>query len=509
MNVAAEGLPIVSPALAREWTDFRWRLANLYWIVDEKGKAIRFQPNATQLEFLNNLWFLNCILKSRQHGFSTLIQLLLLDQCVFKKNTAAAVIAHGLREAQAIFRNKVKFAYERLPDGIRAAVHPTTNSTVELILSNGSRLHVGTSMRSDTMQLLHISEFGKICARFPDKATEIVTGAFNTVHSGQWMFVESTAEGMYGAYYELCQRAEKLKVAGTPETPLDFRFHFYAWWQDKRNRLDPTHVPVPEPMLRYFRELKRTHGIVLDAEQMAWYVKKAETQGQHMKREHPSTPQEAFEGAVEGAIYAEQMTFLRGQGRIRTVPWVPTEPVNTFWDLGRNNATAIWFHQHIAAEHRFLRYHEASGKDLAYFYGYMQDECRGFLWGEHYLPHDANNENLERGESRVDRLVELGVDELKISVVERIEDVNVGIELTRKMMVGPVYMDAAGCSQGIKCLDNYKFEWDDKHGCWRNKPAEGWANNGADAFRQWAQGWVPKPKKDGSKGKRKRSWKSL
>lgn len=489
-----------------EWGDWRWRLSNIYTIVNEKGDAIPFRPNPTQLAFLEQLWYLNCILKSRQHGFSTLIQLLALDQAVFRKNFSAGVIAHTLHDGQAIFRDKVRYAYDKLPDQIREAVAPKSDSTTELVLSNGSKVYVGTSLRGGTLQLLHVSEFGKICARFPEKAREIVTGALNTVHVGQWIFVESTAEGMHGPFYDLCQTSEKLAVAGTPLTPLDFRFHFYPWWKDPRNRLDPTHVPIPEPSQRYFAELQKSDGIVLDAAQKAWYVKKLETQKDDMKREHPSTPGEAFEGAVEGAIYAEQMRWLRGQGRIRSVPWVPTEPVNTFWDLGRNAMNAMWFHQFIAGEHRFIRYYENHLKDLSHYYRYMQDECRGYLWGEHYLPHDAEQENLERGETRVDRLVELGVPEEKIKVVERIEDIGVGIELTKKMF--PLaWIDREGCDQGIKCLDNYKYEWDEKHGCWRNTPGKGWANNGADAFRQWAQGWDGPRRKTATKRKA-RSWRS-
>ena len=71
----------------------------------------------------------------------------------------------------------------------------------ELQLSNGVTLHVGTSMRSSTLQLLHISEFGKICAKFPNKARQIVTGSLNALAPGQYVFIESTAEGREGYFY--------------------------------------------------------------------------------------------------------------------------------------------------------------------------------------------------------------------------------------------------------------------------------------------------------------------
>jgi hypothetical protein len=68
------------------------------------------------------------------------------------------------------------------------------------------------------------------------------------------------------------------------------------------------------------------------------------------------------------------MAFLRGHGRLRQVPLVPSEPVNTFWDLGKNDANAIWFHQYIAAEHRFFRYYENAHKDLAHYVKYLKQD---------------------------------------------------------------------------------------------------------------------------------------
>jgi len=494
----------LSPDLLRSR---RWRLfsGKLYWIVNEAGEALPFIPNETQEDYLRNEWWFDLILKSRQHGFTTLKLIDALDRCLFIPNYSAGVIAHGLTEATSIFRNKVQFAYHRLPDTLKERVYPIHESKTELVLSNGSRIQVGTSMRGDTLQWLLITEFGKICAKYPEKAREIITGALNTVHKGQRVTIESTAEGQEGRFYEMATAAENLALEGRPLTEIDYKFHFYPWWRDKKNRLDPTFVTIPDELVRYFKELEDGNPYIrLDASQRAWYAKKHETQGADMKREHPSTPKEAFEGAIEGAIYAVQMAWLRGHNRIREVPFVPSEPVNTFWDLGKNDVNAIWFHQYIAAEHRFFHYYENAHEQLAHYVKYLKHDmpsAREILWGTHYLPHDAEQENLERMESRVDRLEELQIPG-DIVVVERVEDVMVGIEATRKMLPS-AYIDRAGCATGIKALDNYKYEWDEKHGVWRNRPAHTWASNGADAIRQWAQGWMPKPPKREGKKKRK------
>lgn len=475
-----------------QWADPLWRLHNLYWIITEEGKKIPFRPNDEQIRLIENLHSANLILKARRLGFTTLIALIGLDQCIFNSNYTAGIIAHSLDDARKIFRNKVKFPYMNLPDQLIAARALVNDSASELVFNNGSSMSVATSMRSGTLQLLHVSEFGKICRKYPERAREIVTGSFDTVKAGQFLFVESTAEGRGGYFYDFSQKAQKLLQQGARLTPLDFRFHFFPWYEKRENRLDPDGVVITQEMREYFDALEAALGIRLDDQQRAWYVKKhAQLTGdgkidEDMKREHPSTPDEAFQVAVLGAIYGKQMAFLRANKRIRSVPHVPSMPVNTFWDLGHNNVTAIWFHQYIANEHRFIHYHEKSGEDLAYFVKVLQD--RGYLYGAHYLPHDAEHQNLERNESRVDRLVELGIDRAKIVVVDRITHLDDGIELTRKMLP-QVLIDESGCALGIIALDNYQFEWDDKLGTFKQTPLKNNAANGADAFRQFAQGW--------------------
>jgi hypothetical protein len=217
-----------------QFLDPRWRLSNLYWITDKAGRAVPFEPNPAQLRLLGDLHTLNLILKARQLGFTTLCCLIYLDACVFTPHTRAGVIAHRLEDAKVIFRDKIKFPYDRLDEGIRAAVPAVQDSADTLTFRNNSSIRVSTSMRSGTLQYLHVSEFGKICARAPEKAREIVTGALNTVESGQFVVIESTAEGQEGAFYEMTQRARERALAPGPLTPLDYRFHFFPWWETRR-----------------------------------------------------------------------------------------------------------------------------------------------------------------------------------------------------------------------------------------------------------------------------------
>ncbi len=99
-------------------------------------------------------------------------------------------------------------------------------------------------MRSGTLQYLHVSEYGQLCAKFPDKAREVRTGALNTVQAGQIVFIESTAEGREGHFYDLCEEAQAKQRMGTKLTPLDFKFNFFPWFKcpdyaiDARGRAD-------------------------------------------------------------------------------------------------------------------------------------------------------------------------------------------------------------------------------------------------------------------------------
>ena len=239
-----------------QFLDPRWRLSNLYTITDKAGRAIPFRPNTAQLRFLDEVHSLNLILKARQLGFTTLCCLVHLDACLFSPHTRAGVIAHRLDDAKVIFRDKVRFPYDRLDEGLRAAVPAVQDSADQLTFGNNSSLRVSTSMRSGTLQLLHVSEFGKICASYPDKAREIVTGALNTVEAGQFVVIESTAEGQEGAFFDMAQKARARAVSGQPLPSLDYRFHFVPWWADPGYALPDASVVIGAEDGRYFEGLQ-------------------------------------------------------------------------------------------------------------------------------------------------------------------------------------------------------------------------------------------------------------
>jgi hypothetical protein len=488
--------------LARaQFADPRWRLANLYWIIDKDGKRAQFIPNWAQQTLLENLHEQNVILKARQLGFTTFIQLFMLDACLFNSNIRAGTIAHRLEDAKTIFRDKIIYPYENLPEGLKALRSKLRDSAEELLLSNNSSIRVATSMRSGTLQYLHVSEYGPLCAMFPDRAREVRTGALNTVQSGQLVFIESTAEGREGHFYELCENAQAKQRMSTPLTPLDFKFHFFPWWKNPEYELDPG-VVIPEPFARYFDKLRETAGIELTPRQRAWYVKKAETQLADMKREYPSTPEEAFEASVEGAYYADQMAAAEMQGRIGEHRALPGVAVNTAWDIGRSDSTSVWFWQKTAGKVGLVGYYENSGEGMPFYIQKLKEYRARFGWeyGVHLLPHDAKVVEWGSDRTRVEQFAaairggDLG-QYLKVIPEHRIDD---GINAARETL-RQCWFDEAECSQGLKALRAYRKEWDENHGTWKDKPRHDWASHGSDAFRYLAMGWreaQPEPPKE-------------
>jgi len=484
-----QGSPEEIEAVRKRLGSARWRLNNLYWITNEKGQRVRFRLNWAQSKLLDEMWFLNVILKARQLGMTTFIQIFMLDRCLFNSNVRAGVIAHNKEDAYVFFRDKIKFAYDNLPDWLKAERWAVKNDSGELLLSNNSSIRVGTSMRSGTLQYLHVSEYGKICRKYPDKAKEIRTGAFNAVHAGQFVFVESTAEGRDGDFYDMTQDAKKLAESGRPLTNMDYKFHFFPWWKDARYRRSADGVLITDGMAKYFFELLTKHGIKLDPEQRAWYAKKSEEQGDEMKQEFPSTPDEAFEVAIEGAFYGTQMTYLRSRGRLTEVPWEPSLPVNTFWDLGMNDSMTIWFHQRVGTSNRLFDYYQNSGEGLQHYAKILKD--KGYFFGTHYMPHDiAVRELGNNGKSRKEVAEGLGIRPIhKVTRPKNIEEVLDGIEAVRAFLA-TCWIDEVSCAEGIRALDNYQKEWDDGAGTWKKGPLHNWASHGSDALRTGATGFT-------------------
>lgn len=475
--------------IRKRLSDRLWRLNNLYWIKDKSGRKIKFKLNWVQSAFFGVIWYFNIILKARQLGFTTFIMIYFLDACLFNSNHAAGVIAHTKDDAQDLFDNKVKFAYDNLPEWLRRERPAQTDSAKKLVFNNGSSFTVGTSLRSGTYQKLLISEYGKLSAKYPEKAREIKTGALNTVEAGQQIFVESTAEGKTGEFFDLCEYARNLKTQSKSLTRLEPRFHFYAWFDNSEYRLtdmETAHTVVPKELGQYLDKLP------LDANQRAWYAAKAAVMGEDMKREFPSTPDEAFEGSLEGAFYTREMHMVRSSNGICRLPYDPSYPVSTYWDLGGSrDQFSIWFYQYVNRQHRFINYHESNGQGWNYYAKLLND--MGYVYDRHYMPHDGNSRRVGlEVYTSVELAEQVGIKPIEVIPVTK--SVYEDIRNFCKPILTQCLFDESNCALGITRLDNYRRRWDDINAMWLNEAQHDAASHGADSFRTFAVANYSEPK---------------
>lgn len=484
-----------------------WRLNNLYYIVNESKKIVLFKLNSSQKKFLREMWYFNIILKARQLGFSTFSLVFALDCCLWEDNFRVGLIAQTMDDASALLRDKVLFPYEMLPDVIKnELVKVKKQNSEEILFSNNSGIKVGTSLRGGTLNFVIITELGTISLKYPDKADEIKTGALNTVHEGQMITIESTAKGEGGLFYDLCKEAQERQQIKRPLMKKEFKFHFHAWWQDNKYKTDPTHIVFFPEEEKYFKALQDEHGVLLDDEQKAWYVLKWRTMrigdSDRMKQEFPSTPKEAFETSIEGSYFDSLINKAFQDGRITRIPIESALPVNTFWDLGRNDQNVIWFHQRFGLQNRFIDFYQNNGEGLEHYAKILKE--KGYVYGEHYLPHDVEVIDISRGDnkSRREVLEDLGVK--PIITVDRIPHLLEGIEMTRNALPS-CWFDEIRCKDGLDGLRKYRKEWDKRTGNYKSYPVHDAASHIADAFRQFAQGY-DSTKKETKKRRRKGSW---
>lgn len=211
----------------------QWRINNLYFIKDKEGNKIRFKPNWAQIDLLKDTHPCHVVLKARQLGITTFYCIKLLDHALWQDGQHCGIIAHTLQDSQSLFVDKLKFTYDHLHPALKPLFRTVGDSAKELRFAHGSSIRVGTSLRSSTLNHLHISEMGKIVCKYPEKAREIITGALQTLAPGQNCYIESTAEGSEGFFHDLCMKAMKQKRAGDKLGLLDFSFHFFPWWKEK------------------------------------------------------------------------------------------------------------------------------------------------------------------------------------------------------------------------------------------------------------------------------------
>ncbi|CDH24912.1 Gp48 (fragment) [Xenorhabdus bovienii str. kraussei Becker Underwood] len=152
------------------------------------------------------------------------------------------------------------------------------------------------------------------------------------------------------------------------------------------------------------------------------------------------------------------------------------------------DSTAIWFVREVGEEFHIIDYYENSGEGLRHYMKVLKD--KGYIYGDHWGPHDIDNREFGADAKSRRELAREGyeIDGQKYSMIFKVVPkvgVDTGIESVREILSNCVF-DEEKCSEGISHLESYRKEWDDKRGCWKDKPLHDFTSHGADGFRYFA-----------------------
>lgn len=207
------------------------------------------------------------------------------------------------------------------------------------------------------------------------------------------------------------------------------------------------------------------------------------------------------EAAIQGAWYRAEMAKMAEEGRICRVPWDPSVPVDTDWDIGMVDAAVVIYSQSLrSGEVRIIDYDEGEGLALPEYINRMRR--RPYVWGKHYPPWDAKIKQFGSGKSTIEVAAELG---LRLEPPETNPGVLAGIDAAR-MMFPRVWIDSTKCARLVECLRNYRKKYNARMGIYEAVPLHDQFSHGADAFRGLAVRWrapkvaVAKPRFESSAG---------
>jgi hypothetical protein len=217
-----ESLPVnitidYSPEQALEFKkcaeDIIYFAENYFFIVNldagrQTIKLFEAQRDAI-LDILKNKRTIICA--SRQIGKSTLMTIVCLWNVIFKKDYQVAILANKEDQAKEILE-RIKLAYEELPNWLKAGVSEFTKENLRLV--NGSKIFVSTTsesgIRGKSVNLLFVDEFAHIAAQIADPFFKSVMPTISSSKSAKIVLI-STPKGAEGKFYEIFRDAEKKK----------------------------------------------------------------------------------------------------------------------------------------------------------------------------------------------------------------------------------------------------------------------------------------------------------
>ncbi len=183
----------------------------------------------------------------------------------------------------------------------------------------------------------------------------------------------------------------------------------------------------------------------------------------------------SFDVGQEGTYFGRIMQELWANKQICDVPYDKEALVNTAWDLGKKDPTAIWFFQVIGEKVRVINYYENHGEGMSHYIRHIKK--LPYDYGYHYGPHDLGM--VGTGVEIYDTASRLGIEFKKLKRERRVDD---GIERVRGVLPR-CWFDKVKCEHGINALEDYHSEYNEKNEVYAVNPAHTWSSHAADSFR--------------------------
>jgi hypothetical protein len=379
---------------------FLKKYPHIFKIKDEAGQVVGFAPNVQQVKLLEKIEYdlkvkgksRVIVVKPRQLGFTTLMQLLSLSYVMSEPALNAYTMAHDATIATSIFDQKIKFAFDNLPEKLKSLYKVQRDNIRQLMFEgemNKATLTVGTSARGTTQNILHISEAGKMSMN-QKLWQEMIEGSLPASEQAKIIVIESTADGGKGKFYDMVQNALN--------DESEFDVFFPSWTDSSKYALEaPKDNAWQNKYIDYatkYRLVMNPLAFGLTLEQWYWYFRQISKLGAGIKSQYPLTLDEAFDQPIEGAYYSDLLdeTIANGRYSDRT-QYNPNLPVDTYWDLAVNHdLNAVWFIQEDKGQINIIDYWEGTKQSTAEIS--TQILGKGYMFGRHYAPHDKAKHHL-------------------------------------------------------------------------------------------------------------------
>lgn len=270
------------PDFVAKGSDPRWRINNLYKIVDKNGSLVTFKENKLQQKVNEDTSKGIMILKARQLGFSTARIIRLLDYTIWTPNKTCVIIAHEDDSIKKLFRIVYR-AIKYMPDAIRPTIDKGGGSKYEYFFPEmNSRIYCDLESRSDTIHKLHVSEIGLM------KNDDRVRATVDAVPINGEITYESTPKGL-NHFYKMWKDKNRTE-----------KKFFFPWYCFDEYQLPSGKFTLTKEEKELVIKAKKLYGVKLTYKQIAfrrWKVtqKGSGTKGlSSFKEEYPEDDETCF-----------------------------------------------------------------------------------------------------------------------------------------------------------------------------------------------------------------------